>query len=176
MFVAYFDGGCQPKNPEGVATYGYVIYLDEKNLARGHGIAGKPYSKQATNSVGEYTAIIKVLEWFVKYDLVREEILIRGDSQFAIRQLYGYDENGMHVFRHENANWKFYKVRAPNIKPLYEKTMNLLSRFSNIKFEHVKREENEEADALSNKAYKEYIKCDRWLGYESDNYPIFFTK
>ena len=28
MILGYFDGLCEPKNPGGIATFGYVIFLD----------------------------------------------------------------------------------------------------------------------------------------------------
>ncbi|MCU0631314.1 MAG: formate/nitrite transporter family protein, partial [Methanoregulaceae archaeon] len=40
MITIYFDGLCRPKNPGGVATYGYVIYKDGENVKSGCGVVG----------------------------------------------------------------------------------------------------------------------------------------
>jgi ribonuclease HI len=46
-----------------------------------------------------------------------------------------------------------FKVKAPTIIPLYHKVMSLISKFNHIQFEWTPREQNKEADSLSNYAY-----------------------
>ncbi|MFL6434920.1 MAG: reverse transcriptase-like protein [Nitrososphaeraceae archaeon] len=48
-----------------------------------------------------------------------------------------------------------FKVNAPNIIPLYRYAMSLISRFKHIQFELIPRDQNKEADRLSNLAYQE---------------------
>ena len=55
------------------------------------------------------------------------------DSELIVKQLSGE-----------------YKVKSPNIKPLFKKVKAYLSNFDEISFHHVKREQNKFADKLAN--------------------------
>jgi ribonuclease HI len=41
MITIYFDGLCYPKNPGGVAAYGYLVYRDGEPIWRGFGGVGE---------------------------------------------------------------------------------------------------------------------------------------
>ena len=45
-----------------------------------------------------------------------------------------------------------YKVKHPNLRPLYQRARELLSRYERVDLQHVPREENTVADALVNAA------------------------
>ncbi|MBI4565759.1 MAG: reverse transcriptase-like protein [Planctomycetes bacterium] len=135
----YFDGLCQPKNPGGVATYGFLIKRDGKLLHEDCGLAAEPFTEGATNNVAEYTGVLKALEWILAQGLEKEPIVVRGDSELAIRQLRGE-----------------YKVKAPSIVNLFVKAREMSFRFPSLRFEWVPREQNREADALTNRAYAQY--------------------
>jgi probable phosphoglycerate mutase len=45
-----------------------------------------------------------------------------------------------------------YKVRSPELKPLYEKARALIRKLRWFKVEHVRREKNKLADKLANNA------------------------
>lgn len=139
MIDAYFDGLCEPKNPGGVATFGFVVFRDGKPLHEGHGLAATPYSDGATNNVAEYTGVLRALEWLLAEGLAKEKILVRGDSDLIIKQIKGE-----------------YKVKSPLLAPLYSQVKALLPRFPALSFEWVPREKNREADRLTNLAYAEY--------------------
>ncbi|HLF94576.1 MAG TPA: ribonuclease HI [Planctomycetota bacterium] len=139
MIEAFFDGLCEPKNPGGVATFGFVVFRNGKRLHEGSGLAAVPYSDGATNNVAEYTGVLKTLEWLLEQGLEKEKMVVRGDSELVIKQLKGE-----------------YKVKSPLLAPLYRKTRDLSLRFEALRFEHVPREENREADKLTNLAYAEY--------------------
>lgn len=150
----YFDGLCRPYNPGGIACYGFVIkkYItyttnnlsnEGQTIHSEYGLAAEPYTNDAgSNNVAEYTGIIKALEWMLlnKIGEDKEMIIVRGDSQLVVNQIKG--------------KWK---VRAPRIVPLHQKVMSLISKFKVIDIEWVSREQNKEADRLSNKAYQEAI-------------------
>ena len=140
MIVVYFDGACEPINPKGIATYGYVIYRDEQKITEGSGLACEPFSWNSSNNVAEYTALVKALEYLVENGLTDKQVVVRGDSQLVIRQMIGR-----------------YSVKSERIKPLYEKAVELTSKFKEIEFEWIPREYNEEADNLSHKAYVEFL-------------------
>lgn len=137
----YFDGLCEPVNPGGIATYGFVTYRNGELLHAGGGVAGAGYlGDDVTNNVAEYTALVRALEWLVERGLC-EELVVRGDSQLVIKQLKGE-----------------YAVRSQRLAPLHRRVRELLSRFPSVKFEWVPREENGEADSLSRAAYKEFVR------------------
>jgi ribonuclease HI len=142
----YFDGLCQPYNPGGIACYAFVILAEKGHTQKqqqysGYGLAAEPFSDNATNNVAEYMGIIKALEWLLeKNNYDNQGIIVRGDSQLVISQLNGK-----------------YKVRAVKIIPLYQKAKSLLSKFKDIKIEWIPRDNNKEADKLSNKAYQEIL-------------------
>jgi ribonuclease HI len=69
-----------------------------------------------------------------------EEIIIRGDSALIINQV----------------NMK-YKVSKAHLRPLHKRAMSLISQFRNLKIIWVPREENSEADRLSEMAYADAI-------------------
>ncbi|EWG06680.1 MAG: ribonuclease H [Candidatus Aramenus sulfurataquae] len=134
MVVGYFDGLCEPRNPGGIATYGYVIYLDDGRAIRRYGLAEKPFSPNSTNNVAEYTGVICLMEEMISLG-VRSPV-IKGDSQLVVRQLNGE-----------------YKVKAKRILPLYERAVRLKEKL-NATVTWVPREENKEADELSRVAYE----------------------
>ena len=140
MIEVYFDGACEPINPRGIATYGFVIYRNGEKIKEEGGLACEPLSDRASNNVAEYTALVKALEYLVEAGMMGEEVVVRGDSQLAIRQLNGV-----------------YAVRSWRIIPLYEKAVKLIGEFKSITFEWVPRERNEEADELSHRAYEEFL-------------------
>jgi ribonuclease HI len=127
MHSLYFDG-CSKGNP-GRAGAGAVLY----NPAGGEVFAESVFAgHSATNNVAEYTGLILGLNEALKHGIT--ELHVCGDSQLVIRQMQGK-----------------YKVNSPNLVPLHQCATTLASKFSKIEFEHVYREQNKRADALSNR-------------------------
>src|SRR5262245_10959816 len=135
----HFDGLCLPKNPGGVATYGFVAKRGGKVVHEEGGLAAPPFTPKATNNVAEYTGVLKALEWALARGLEKEKTVVRGDSELVIRQLKGE-----------------YKVKSPSIVDLFTRVRDLSRKFSSLTFEWVPREENSEADAMTNRAYAEF--------------------
>lgn len=141
--IVFIDGACEPKNPRGVPTYGFLIYGDEKKIDEESGLGlADPWTEQATNNVAEYTALIKALEKLLNLGLQDSEVEVRSDSELLVKQVNGV-----------------YKVRNPRLRPLYERVNGLLPRFKNIQMKWIQREENAEADDLSKRAYESYIRA-----------------
>jgi ribonuclease HI len=138
----YFDGLCQPCNPGGIACYAFIIKKERNTIHSGYGLS----ANNNTNNVAEYTGIIKSLEWLLANNYENESIIIRGDSLLVINQI---ERN--------------FKVKAPTIIPLYHKAMSLIFKFNNIQFKWIPREQNKQADRLSNYAYRKVI---------TDNYKL----
>jgi ribonuclease HI len=125
MIVAYIDGGARG-NP-GPAGYGVRIQsADGDVLDELHGALGI-----ATNNVAEYNGLLAALQWAVVNKVGR--VHIRADSELLVKQMRGE-----------------YKVKNPGLQPLYVRARLLVAELDDVKFEHVRREFNEEADRLSN--------------------------
>jgi ribonuclease HI len=86
MITAYFDGLCYPKNPCGVAAYGYLIYRDGEIIHRGFRAVGE--GKGMTNNVAEYEGLKAAAMW-LHDNGIEEKILIKGDSQLVMKQMMG---------------------------------------------------------------------------------------
>ena len=125
MVRAYIDGGARG-NP-GPAGYGVrVETADGTLLAELHGGLGI-----ATNNVAEYNGLLAALKWAVDHD--ERRVHVRADSELLVKQMRGE-----------------YKVRNPGLQALYARARLLVMELDEVKFEHVRREFNKEADRLSN--------------------------
>jgi ribonuclease HI len=125
LITAFFDGGAR-SNP-GPAGYGVYIVDDQGTvLAELHGSLGI-----ATNNVAEYHGLIAALQWAVENDVAA--LTIKGDSLLIVEQMRGN-----------------YKVKNEGLKPLYLQARMLVMQIGNVRFEHVPREQNKDADRLSN--------------------------
>jgi ribonuclease HI len=125
VITAYFDGGAR-SNP-GPAGYGvYVVDDDATVLAELHGSLGI-----ATNNIAEYRGLIAALQWAVDQNV--SSITIKGDSMLIIEQMRGN-----------------YKVKNEGLKPLHMQARMLVMQIGDVRFAHVPREQNKEADRLSN--------------------------
>ena len=135
LITVYFDGLCYPKNPGGIAAYGYLIYRDGDIIHKGFGAVGE--GKGMTNNVAEYEGLKAALHWIVDNG-IDEEIVVKGDSQLVIKQMKG--------------DWEIKSTTSKKYAPEIRKL--LVGRKSS--FVWIPREENEMADALSRKAYEAY--------------------
>ena len=125
MITAYFDGGAR-SNP-GPAGYGVYIVDDGGNvLAELSGSLGN-----TTNNIAEYNGLIAALQWAVDNKVT--QITIKGDSLLIVEQMRGN-----------------YKVKNEGLRPLHMQARMLVMQIGDVKFEHVRRELNKEADRLSN--------------------------
>jgi ribonuclease HI len=125
VITAHFDGGAR-SNP-GPAGYGVYIVDDGGNvLAELSGALGI-----ATNNIAEYNGLLAALQWAIDHNV--DAITIKGDSLLIIEQMRGN-----------------YKVKHEGLKPLHMKARMLVMQIGNVKFEHVPREKNKDADRLSN--------------------------
>jgi probable phosphoglycerate mutase len=130
VIVAYIDGGARG-NP-GPAGYGVRIEGPDGSLIEElHGALGI-----ATNNVAEYNGLLAALRWAVDHE--QKDIHIRSDSELLVKQMLGY-----------------YKVKHPGLQALAAQARLLLMQLGRVKFEHVRREQNTEADRLSNLAMDE---------------------
>lgn len=128
-FVINTDGAS--KGNPGPSSYGYII----KN--RGGAIVhqeGKLIGV-TTNNVAEYTAVVKALEYIIKrfFRNAPHKVEIVADSKLLVEQLSGR-----------------YKIKSPNLIPLFTKIKELETEVGTVFYRSVPRAENFVADRLAN--------------------------
>ena len=130
-FLLHVDGACRGNPGPGSAA---AVVLDEAGAV----LAERGFHLGVTtNNVAEYTALLRGLE--LVRDLaagrkVAPKALVRTDSELMVKQLAGQ-----------------YRVKHPNLRPLFVKAKALLDAMPGSKVEHVPREQNRSADALANR-------------------------
>ena len=72
MIIIYFDGLCYPRNPGGVAAYGYLVYRNSELIHKGFGAVGE--GKGMTNNVAEYEGLLAAMQWIVDEGI--EEVIV----------------------------------------------------------------------------------------------------
>jgi ribonuclease HI len=92
----------------------------------------------ATNNVAEYRAVLEGLRR--ARDLGATEVLVRSDSKLLVEQLSGR-----------------FRVKNPTLIRMHGEVRALMREFDEVRFEHVPREFNRDADRLAN------MGVDRWL-------------
>ena len=128
MWVKMFSDGGARGNP-GPAAIGVVIKDEkEKILYRLAKTIG-----ETTNNQAEYEALIAGLKYLADQKI--DEAVCHLDSELIVKQLNGE-----------------YKVKNDEIRMKFQTVQKLRLSFKKIEFIHVKREMNEEADALVNEA------------------------
>jgi ribonuclease HI len=137
MITIYFDGLCYPKNPGGVAAYGYLIYDDGKLIHRGFGAVGE--GRGMTNNVAEYEGLMAAAQWIDDHE-IKGSIEVKGDSQLVIRQIRG--------------DWEIRSMTSRKYVP----EIRRLLEGKDVRYIWVPREMNEEADQLSRRGYEAYKK------------------
>lgn len=91
------------------------------------------YLGRTTNNVAEYSGLLDALA--VAHEEGASEVEIISDSELLVKQMLGQ-----------------YKVRHPNLIPLYEKAKSMARRFARFSIRHTLRAGNKDADRLANVA------------------------
>jgi ribonuclease HI len=141
VFRLWFDGACEPTNPGGVATCGWIIKApDDAIVASGKREVGR--GPAATNNVAEYHALGLALRYMLDNHetFAGAAIRIHGDSKLVIEQI--------------NGTWN---CNAPHLQKLRDRCLAILSELGPSAWEAtwIPREKNAEADALSQQAYED---------------------
>ncbi len=125
--VAHIDGGARG-NP-GPSAYGVVIE-DQKR----HRLAElSKFLGAHTNNHAEYCGLIAALEYAQQYH--HAALRVVSDSELLVKQMRGE-----------------YKVKSPELRPLYDQARKLSAGLKWFSIEHVPREKNRVADRLANQA------------------------
>lgn len=122
-----FDGGSRG-NP-GLAGIGITITTPDGAIVYELG----DWLPHATNNVAEYTALIRGVQ--AARQLGATKLKIRADSELVVRQITGR-----------------YRVKSPDLKPLYTQAIAELAHVADWSIAHVYRESNSRADQLANMA------------------------
>ena len=80
MIEIYFDGACEPINPGGTASYGWIIRKNGKVIAKDAQIVGS--GEGMTNNVAEYKSLITALKTLSSLK-IKDRIRVCGDSDLV---------------------------------------------------------------------------------------------
>ncbi|HJN68255.1 MAG: ribonuclease HI family protein [Candidatus Marinimicrobia bacterium] len=109
----------------GTAGIGGVFYRNGEEL-----YSFSEFIGSKTNNEAEYEALIRGIK--EAHNLKLLSLNIFADSQLVVRQITGE-----------------YKVKHERMKPLHKQALELLDKLENWNIEHVLRDKNTRADALS---------------------------
>jgi len=125
--VAYIDGGARG-NP-GPAGYGVRVENERGDLIEE--LCG--FLGSATNNVAEYNGLLAALRYANEHG--HRIVRIKSDSELLVKQMIGQ-----------------YRVKNPGLQPLFQQAQSLARTLERVAYEHVRREQNKDADRLANLA------------------------
>ena len=132
--MIYTDGGSRG-NP-GKAAIGVVFFNEKGQIIKKY---GEYLGDNLTNNDAEYSAVIFALKKFKtlfgKAIAENSQVEVRADSELLVKQLNGE-----------------YKIENEKMQKFFMEIWNLKIDFKSIKFKHIPREKNKEADSLVNEA------------------------
>ena len=140
--IVYTDGGSRG-NP-GKAAIGIVFCNEDGQIIKKF---GEYLGDNLTNNDAEYSAIIFALKKFKtvfgKAISENSDVEVRADSELVVKQLNGE-----------------YRLLDPKIQQFFIEIWNLKFDFQSVKFKHILRDKNKEADQLVNETLdqKEAVK------------------
>lgn len=125
--TAFCDGGARG-NP---GPSGFGVYIQDE---RGEKVAElSEYLGIRTNNYAEYSGLLAALEFALRYEHPRLKVI--SDSELMVKQIKGQ-----------------YKVKSPDLRPLYEEAKRRIAGLEFFQIQHVLRNKNKEADRLANQA------------------------
>lgn len=125
--VMRIDGGSRG-NP-GPAAWAVVVEgADGARLDAFAKVLGK-----TTNNVAEYEGLVAALSYAIDHHHPRVKVI--SDSELLVRQMQGR-----------------YKVKSADLQPLFQQAQEMARKLEVFSIEHVRREQNREADRLVNEA------------------------
>jgi len=128
-YFIYTDGGSRG-NPGHSGAGGFIINSNKEILG-----SISEYLGIQTNNYAEYKSLYLALVKALQLGIHRSKIEVYMDSKLVIEQI--------------NERWK---VKNENLFKIYTEIKELLLAFTNIKFSHIRRNLNKNADSLANNA------------------------
>jgi ribonuclease HI len=161
--VLHADGGCEPRNPGGVATAAWVAFDCEGNRLAEEGRIVADGGPNATNNYAEYCALGFALRWLSDQGY-RGDILVKSDSKLLVHQtLDEWRCNKKHLQVLRARIWQLLKGMGLYVTNQSNRTVLVESKvvppdqkFCTLVW--VPREQNECADALGRQAYDAYLR------------------
>ncbi len=133
--ITIFTDGGSRGNP-GRAAIGVVFCNEKEQIIKKY---GEYLGDNLTNNDAEYSAVIFALKKFKalfgRALAENSQVEVRSDSELMVKQLNGE-----------------YKLENEKIQKFFIEIWNLKIDFKNVKFKHIVREKNKEADRLVNEA------------------------
>lgn len=125
--------GASRGNP-GPSSYGFIIKVREGAVLHEEG----ERIGVTTNNAAEYKAVIKAFEYIIRkfFRKAPHKIEVIADSKLLVEQLSGN-----------------FKVKSPNLYPLFEKIKKMEFDLGHVTYRSVPRDENFIADRLANRAF-----------------------
>ena len=132
--IAYFAGAYEQVNGGGYTAYGAIIAQDGKQIWQCSELfyPGQGKEHEISCNVAEYCGLIAVLQYLLHIGAQNERIMVYGDSQLVIQQMFGQ-----------------WKIKSGIYVPYALKAKELRQTFSNLSGQWIPREQNTIADALS---------------------------
>ena len=131
--TAFCDGGARG-NP---GPSGFGVYIQDE---RGEKVAElSEYLGIRTNNYAEYSGLLAALEFALRYEHPKLKVI--SDSELMVKQIKGQ-----------------YKVKSPDLRPLYEEAKRRIAGLEFFQIQHVLRNKNKEADRLANQAMDKGIR------------------
>jgi len=131
LFVINVDGAARG-NP-GPGGAGVMIRRDGR-MVEGQ---AQYLGDKVTNNQAEYNALLIGLTR--AQELGAAKVQVYSDSELMVKQMRGE-----------------YKVKNAGLAGLYEQAIRLAVKFESFKIDHVRREQNQDADRLANRAIDEF--------------------
>jgi ribonuclease HI len=125
--VAYIDGGARG-NP-GPAGYGVRVETERGDLIEEF----CAFLGSTTNNIAEYNGLLAALRYANEHG--HRTVRIKSDSELLVKQMLGQ-----------------YRVKNPGLLTLYQQAQALARALDRVAYEHVRREQNKDADRLANQA------------------------
>lgn len=132
-YEIFFDGACEPVNPGGAMGCGAYALRNSEHIWQTSWM--EPAGANTSNNVAEYLAFHAALDWCFEEDLLKAQIIVRGDSKLVIQQCFG--------------KWK---IKAGRYVELAHSAKKKVACFAALTGEWVPREHNAMADELSKAA------------------------
>jgi ribonuclease HI len=150
MYTLQFDGlfkpaqGTNPVEQAGFMCYGWLIWKDQKVIARGHG--GVARSQAATSNTAEYMALIEGLDALQDMlilqksggGLCEQPVTVIGDARSVIDQMQ-----------------QVSVILSADTRLLNERARQISAQFVQIRWAWTPREKNRAADALTRRAMRQ---------------------